>query len=103
MGIFGPMSTALHGSCVVCGHFDARALTTTRLANGEVVIVCGTHELIHRRAESPAKSTADLRRMLTERRRGSRRGIDGDELGMRLSEAFASSDRRDGTGTDRRH
>lgn len=97
------MSTAVHGSCIVCGHFDSRALSTTRLANGEVVVVCGTHELMHRRAESPARSTAELRRMLTERRRGSRRGIDGDELGMRLSEAFATSERRSGAGTDRRH
>lgn len=97
------MSTAVHGSCVVCGHFDSRALSTTRLATGEVVVVCGTHELMHRRAESPARSTAELRRMLTERRRGSRRGIDGDELGMRLSEAFATSERRSSTGTDRRH
>jgi hypothetical protein len=97
------MSTAIHGSCIVCGHFDSRALSTTRLATGDVVVVCGNHELMHRRAESPAKSVAELRRMLTERRRGSRRGIDGDELGMRLSEAFASSDRRTGTGADRRH
>lgn len=97
------MSTAVHGSCIVCGHFDSRALTTTRLATGEVAVVCGNHELMHRRAESPARSVADLRRMLTERRRGSRRGIDGDELGMRLSEAFATSERRDSTGTDRRH
>lgn len=97
------MSTAVHGSCVVCGHFDSRALSTTRLSNGELVVVCGNHELMHRRAESPAKSVAELRRMVTERRRGSRRGIDGDELGMRLSEAFATSERRVSTGTDRRH
>jgi hypothetical protein len=103
LGIISAMSTAVHGSCIVCGHFDSRALSTTRLANGEIVVVCGTHELMHRRAENPAKTVADLRRMLTERRRGSRRGIEGDELGMRLSEAFASSDRRASSGADRRH
>ena len=97
------MSSVVHGSCIVCGYFDSRALSTTRLATGEVVVVCGTHELMHRRAESPARSVADLRRLLTERRRSARRGIDGDELGMRLSEAFATSERRTGAGTDRRH
>ncbi len=97
------MSSApsIHGSCCVCRERDARALTTTRLANGEVVVVCGNHELMHRRQESPAKSEAELRSSLRQRRTASRRGEGGDELGMRLSEAFSPVERRR-TGTDRR-
>jgi hypothetical protein len=91
----------VHGSCCVCRERDARALTTTRLASGEVVVVCGTHELMHRRLAQPARSEAELRSALRQRRSSPRRGAGGDELGMRLSEAFASVERRR-TGTDRR-
>lgn len=91
----------VHGSCCVCRERDARALTTTRLASGEVVVVCGTHELMHRRMSTPAKSEAELKGSLRQRRTAARRGEGGDELGMRLSEAFSTVERRR-TGTDRR-
>ena len=79
----------LCGRCVVCGCADGRGLTTTRLARGEVVIVCGTHELIHRRASKRADSVAELRALVRDRRETSRRKLAGDELAGRLSEAFA--------------
>ena len=91
----------VHGQCSICRENDARALTTTRLANGELVVMCGTHELMHRRMSAAAKTERELQAMLGQRRRGSRRGEGGDELGIRLSEAFAPVERRR-TGTDRR-
>ena len=84
------------GSCAVCGENDERALCTTRLSRGDIVVVCGTHELMHRRAERKAETASELRGMLRDRRepRTRRRPIP-DELGARLIEAFsASSDRR---------
>ena len=63
--------------------------------------MCGTHELMHRRMSAAAKTERELQAMLGQRRRGSRRGEGGDELGIRLSEAFAPVERRR-TGTDRR-
>ncbi len=87
--------------CVVCGHADQRALETTRLARGEIVVVCGTHALMHERSERKADSARELRAMLRERRESSRRQPIPDELGARLIEAFsrpsnrrASNDRR---------
>ncbi len=100
----GPSLPRIFGSCCVCRENDSRALTTTRLANGEVAIVCGTHELMHRRqteASGAARSESELRAGLRQRRSSPRRGEGGDELGLKLSEAFASTDRRR-TGTDRR-
>ena len=92
--------------CVVCGASDARGAATTRLSTGEVVVVCGTHELMHRRSPKTARSVSDLKSLLKNRRsvrdRRSLRGSDeGDELGTQLSEAFATdqrnaSDRRTG-------
>jgi hypothetical protein len=83
------MSDELFGRCVVCGCADARGLTTTRLSRGEVVIVCGTHELVHRRASRRAESVAELRGLCRERRESTRRRASRDELAARLSEAFA--------------
>ncbi|CAN5257422.1 hypothetical protein BH09MYX1_BH09MYX1_67000 [soil metagenome] len=99
--MFGRMSSSVHGSCCVCRESDARALTTTRLANGEIAVVCGTHELMHRRMSTPANSATELRGTLRQRRNTARRGEGGDELGMKLSDAFSNLERRR-TGTDRR-
>ena len=88
----------------MCAEGDARALTTTRLATGEVVIVCGTHELMHRRAseaKGAARTEPELRSMLRQRRVTVRRGEGADELGLRLAEAFSNRERRK-TGGDRR-
>jgi hypothetical protein len=82
------------GPCVVCGERDARQLATTRLAGGDVVTVCGSHELMHRRADASATSIAEQRSMLGERREDrSRRHVTTDELGAQLAEAF-TVDRR---------
>jgi hypothetical protein len=82
--------------CVVCGHADGRALVTTRLLRGEVVVVCGTHELMHRRSGRTAQSAGELRTMLGERRGSRRRMPIPDELGARLIDAFSvTTDRRD--------
>ena len=36
--------------CVVCDERDRRALVEAALPGGAVVSLCGTHELMHRRA-----------------------------------------------------
>ncbi len=92
--------------CVVCGANDARGAATTRLSTGEVVVVCGSHELMHRRSAKIARSVSDLKSLLSNRRsmrdrRSLQSGEEGDELGAQLSEAFATdqrnkSDRRAG-------
>ncbi len=92
--------------CVVCGANDARGAATTRLSTGELVVVCGSHELMHRRSSKTARSVSDLKSLLQDRRsmrdrRSLRSGEEGDELGAQLSEAFAidqrdASDRRTG-------
>jgi hypothetical protein len=75
--------------CVVCGSHDARTLSTTTLASGAVVIVCGSHALAHGRLSGPARSASDLRAMLGERRSPSDRRDEGtDELARDLALAF---------------
>jgi hypothetical protein len=91
--------------CVVCGLRDARALSTTRLAGGTNVTVCGTHALIHERAQQrrlgPASTIDELRTLTRDRRDRSRRGSPGDELGAILAAAFAG-ERRGGAERRRR-
>ena len=84
-------------SCVVCSVNDARGLSTTRLSTGEVVTVCGLHELMHRRSSRTASSIAELKTLTKERRRSvDRRSLQIDELGAQLSEAFAEDKRASG-------
>lgn len=76
--------------CAICGMRDARALLDVSLG-GTKVTLCGSHELMHRRAGGKAKSVAELRAMLSERRGTDRRGAPGeevDELAARLTAAF---------------
>ncbi len=84
------------GPCVVCGERDARQLTTTPLSGGDVVTVCGSHELMHRRATGAARSIAEMRAMLGDRREPRERRFEmTDELGAQLADAFTlTSDRR---------
>lgn len=86
-------------SCVVCGWSDKRALFDVHLVGGERTVLCGSHALMHRRERTRATTVGDLVQLLRERRGGERRGGEADELGARLSEAFAP-DRR--AGEDRR-
>jgi hypothetical protein len=87
--------------CVVCGEADERALSTTRLASGDLVVVCGTHELMHRRSERKAASASALRAMVSDRREMSRRQTAPDELAARLIDAFSARSNRRASG-DRR-
>lgn len=81
-------------ACAVCGERDARALTTLRLAGGEPVVVCGTHELMHQRASRTARSIEELRTLVTERRRtADRRIANPDELAGALTQAFSPNRR----------
>lgn len=80
--------------CTVCGSCDERALTMTRLGNDELAVVCGTHDIMHRRAGKVATDIAELRAMLKDRRLGRDRRTEGDELGSALESAF-SPHRRD--------
>lgn len=82
------------GSCVVCDESDARALSTTRLSRGEVVVVCGTHALVHERNLGRAASVDELRALVGERRDRDERRATGDELAEALTAAFTPSDRR---------
>ena len=87
--------------CAVCGLRDARALVSVVLVGGTRATMCGTHELMHRRAGGKAKSTAELRSSLAERRGTDRRGHgEVDELAARLAAAFTNerraSERRTG-------
>lgn len=89
---------------MVCGANDARGAATTRLSTGELVVVCGSHELMHRRSAKTARSVSDLKSLLSNRRsmrdrRSRESGEEGDELGAQLSEAFAANQRN---STDRR-
>jgi hypothetical protein len=76
--------------CAICGMRDARALLDVTLGGAKVTL-CGSHELMHRRAGGKAKSVAELKKMFGDRRGTDRRGAPGeevDELAARLSAAF---------------
>jgi hypothetical protein len=83
------------GPCAVCGISDMRALVGVDLEGGERTTLCGSHDLMHRRAGAPADSVAALRAMFGDRRATERRGGKGeiDELAEALSAAFCR-DRR---------
>ncbi|MGH7436842.1 MAG: hypothetical protein ACRENE_14305 [Polyangiaceae bacterium] len=83
-------------SCCVCGATDARALVEVSLVGGARATLCGSHALMHRRSPMDARSAADLKIRLSDRRRRSERRSDGDELGQSLSEAFAGERRAAG-------
>jgi hypothetical protein len=88
------------GACVVCGSSDARALSTTTLADGSEVEVCGTHALSHERAGGAARTISDLVALTEERRLFvDRRSVADDDLAAALAEAFAPRRTR---GADRR-
>lgn len=95
-----PATISTPAACAVCGISDARALLAVELPGGSKVTLCGSHELMHRRAGAAARSIAELRGAFGDRRETNRRGGKGeiDELAERLTAAF-TSDRR---GRDRR-
>lgn len=81
-------------SCHVCGLKDARGLVTVALRSKEEVTLCGTHELMLRRAGG-AERVAEVKGALADRRDTVRRGPAGDdELAERLQAAFAPDRRR---------
>ena len=90
-------------SCTVCGSRDARTLSTTALASGEMIVVCGSHAVAHARAEAPARTATELRAMLADRRdRTDRRNAykgETDELALALTTAFT----RERRGAERRN
>ncbi len=90
-------------SCVVCGAADTRTLSSTPLASGAMVIVCGSHAVAHARASRAARSVSELQGMLgdrrasNERRDRTRRDLgETDELAECLSAAFVSERRGPG-------
>lgn len=76
-------------SCVVCGLSDARALVTGKVIGGEVIALCGNHDLMLRRSERAMGSVAELKDYFADRRSMDRRA-DGvaDELAANLASAF---------------
>jgi hypothetical protein len=87
-------------SCVVCGSSDSRTLSSTALASGAVVIVCGSHAVAHARATRSAGTVGELRAMLAERRgkKGRRDALplETDELAQSLASAFNAERRGPG-------
>lgn len=72
----------------MCGEGDARALVDVTLEGGGRARLCGSHAVMHGRLGSAARSEADLRRLLQDRRdRPERRSIE-DELAAALADAF---------------
>lgn len=84
--------------CSVCGASDARALVVVPLAEDSGATLCGSHALMHSRSEVPARTVAELKAQLRERRGRRDRRDDGDELGDALTAAFGGGER----GPDRR-
>lgn len=70
------------------------------LKSGTRITLCGTHDLMHRRAGARARSSDELRASFVERRGTDRRAHDGevDELAQSLSDAFG----RERRGAERR-
>jgi hypothetical protein len=87
------MARMPESSCCVCKASDARTLVEVVLVGGVRATLCGSHALLHRRSPEQARSAADLRRVLGERRKRRERRSEGDALGDALSAAFAG-DRR---------
>ena len=86
----------MSAGCCVCGLSDARALVVVPLKGGLRVTLCGTHDLVHRRAGGRARSVAELKQACGERRSEHRRARpkgDHDELAQRLSDAFTKERR----------
>jgi hypothetical protein len=79
---------------------DARALVMVDLQSGVRVTLCGTHDLMHRRAGAKARSVEELRAAFKDRRGTDRRAFKGevDELAARLDAAFMKERR----GSERR-
>lgn len=88
-------------ACVVCGERDARALVEVALAAGAGAMLCGSHALMHSRARVPARTVAELRTQLQDRRGRRDRREEGDALGDALTAAFNGDRRGPGRrGTD---
>ncbi|HEX3770374.1 MAG TPA: hypothetical protein VHV30_05900 [Polyangiaceae bacterium] len=90
------MMTLLGSSCCVCGARDARALVDVVLIGGARTTLCGSHELMHRRSPAQARTVAQLRALLGDRRsRSDRRdAVAGfDDLAVALSAAFSGDQR----------
>lgn len=83
--------------CAVCGLADTRALTAVRLEAARVLF-CGTHALMYRRLRVQARTVAEVRQLLRDRRDHDRRADEVDELAAQLTAAFAGERR----ATDRR-
>ncbi len=87
------MSSETARCCCVCGASDARLLVDVVLPEGPRAVLCGSHDLMHRRASAPARSEAELRLMLRDRRGRRDRRREGDELGAALNAAFSGAKR----------
>ena len=82
--------------CSVCGQRDARALVDVVLASGAPTVLCGSHELMHRRVAPSVRTVEELRTALADRRSTDRRGHgteEVDELAAALAAAFTNERR----------
>jgi hypothetical protein len=98
--MFAHTSSLPDRSCSVCDSTDARTLSTTALASGAIVVVCGSHEVAHSRASRPARTVRELRAVLGDRReRRDRRDLspaETDALAQALAAAFSAERRARG-------
>jgi hypothetical protein len=76
---------------------DARGLVEVDLTGEPCIMLCGSHELMHRRSGWSARTVGELRAAFGNRRGTDRRGGVGevDELAEALTAAF-TRDRRSG-------
>jgi hypothetical protein len=79
--------------CCVCEASDERTLVEVELDGGGRATLCGSHAIMHGRSKQDARSAADLRDLLRDRRARSERRHEGDELGTALTTAFNSNRR----------
>jgi hypothetical protein len=68
-------------------------LVDVELTEGPAATLCGSHDLMYRRAGIRARSGVELGAMLRERRGRRDRRREGDELGAALNEAFSGAKR----------
>jgi hypothetical protein len=69
MGNLDRRGIATPASCAVCGITDARVLATTRLLDGDRVVVCGSHKVAHHRSDRIATSIDELCMLVGDRRK----------------------------------
>jgi hypothetical protein len=90
-------------ACAVCDASDARMLIVVPLSSGESTVLCGSHALMYRRGGEQVATVEELRARVRDRRAADERRMprdrrigEIDELGTKLTAAFAGERRAAG-------